>query len=316
MQIKTILSGIKPKTKSLLGIEINTHSIRVAELSVYKSTYQVEACISITKNTPITDKVVTETLKNIAASRSIGTKNTATAISHSLVTFKEISIEHKLTKKEIDELLKLNIEKYIGISENNISFDYQAINTSSKTGDRTILQLTAVPREHIEKHTKVLLEADFYPKIIDINSCALERIARYQLKSIDELAAIINIDPGSVLIIIIDKNSIIYSHEDFINVSHTASANQIIEFLKSKMQPVFSKIAGPITKILLAGEMAVLSELPQKISAEFSIQTEVINPFFDMKLSPSISTTSLQNMSPAMCVCVGLAMRVYDDSKN
>jgi type IV pilus assembly protein PilM len=310
MQIKKILQIIKPKAKSLIGIDINADSIRLVELSRFGSNYQVEACINIPLAASASDDLVSTTLKEVFAQTQIKTKNVAVALSHSAIIFKEIEIVPGLSNKEIEDFLQFNIEKYIGEPANNISFDYQIVETPRKSNEHITLRLITVRRERVEKCIKLLQASDLCPTVIDIDSYALERTIRRQFKATAGLVAIINIDAGAILIVVIDGEKMVYAHEDFTNRAEIQSVTQITTHLKSKL------LRQPLEKIVLAGEKAALPGLKEAINAQFNVQTVIIDPFFGMRLSPSVSQESIQKIAPMMAISCGLALRVTDANGN
>jgi len=67
-----------------------------------------------------------------------------------------------------------------------------------------------------------------------------------------------------------------------------------------------------LEKIVLAGEKAMLPELRATVNDQFNVQTIIADPFFDMKLSSAVS----QNITSAMLISCGLALRVADGNWN
>jgi type IV pilus assembly protein PilM len=256
------------------------------------------------------DDLVITALKEMFAQTQIKTKNAAIALSHSAIIFKEIEIAPGLSNQEIENFLHFNVEKYTGESAKNISFDYQIIETKGKIDEHITLRLITVRRERVEKCIKLLQEVNLYPKIIDIDSYALERSIRQQFKATTGLMTIINIDAGAILIVIIDHEKIVYAHEDFTNRAEIQSVTQIITYLKEKL------LHQPLEKIVLAGEKAALPGLKEAINTQFGIQTVIIDPFFGMQLSSSISQELVQKIAPMMAISCGLALRVTDANGN
>lgn len=291
------------KTKSLLGLDIRSNSIRLVELSSFGNNYKLELCINIASGD------ITE-LKKILEQVKSKTKNVAVALSHSAIIFKEIEVEQGLSDKETEDFLQFNIEKYIGEPEANISFDYQAI--KKLADESTVLRLVAVRRERVEKYIKLLQVADLCPKIIDIDSYALERAVRRQIKNINGLMAIINIDYETILIVVINREKIVYAHEDFINAEEMCSIDQIIAQLKIKLSLVFASLHEPFERIILSGEKATIPELDKAIDTHFNIQTTIIDPFFGMQVPQELK----QKIAPEMLISCGLALRVIDDNWN
>ena len=276
---------LKLKTKNLIGIDIRDNAIRLVELSYLKGNYTVENILR----------------GDIASLKDLKTKNVAIALPHSAIIFKEIELEQRLTDKEIEDFLQLNIEKYIGEPANNISFDYKIVNMN----DSIILQLITARRECVEKHIKLLQEANLYPKIIDIDSYALERAVRRQVNNISGLVAIINIDHETILIVVLDHEKIVHTYEDFISAEEMQSVDQVVAKLRLKLHE-------PLEKIILSGEGVAIPGLDITINIQFNVETTIIDPFFGMQVSEKID----QKIAPAMLISSGLALRVSDDNWN
>jgi type IV pilus assembly protein PilM len=305
MQIRKILQKIKSKAK-MVGVDINSNSIRLVELSNFGSGYKVEKCMSVALAANASDSVIVAALKSIFAQLQL-TKNVAIALPHSALFFHEIKIEQNLSERELEDFLQFNIEKYTNESASNINFDYQIIKSPKQINDDILVRLIVVRCEQIEKSIKLLQQADLYPKIIDVDSYAVERVVRKQLKEITELIAIINIENDAILIVIIDHEKIVYTNKEMANPETMQSVKQIIRQIKAKLQQ-------PIEKIVLAGEKSDLVGLSEAISMEFNIRTVVIDPFLGMKLSSVVSKELKQIKFSAMLISCGLAMRVSDDS--
>ena len=312
MLIKKILHSIKSKPKCLLGVDINANSIRLVELSITKSNYQIETCINTMLTSPMSDDMVAVKLKGILQQTRPKTKDVAVALSHSAIIFKEVKVAPELSNKELTAFLQFNLEKYIGESADNVSFDYQSIRQPQQKGKRTILQLIVARRDRVEKYIKLLQAANLCPKVIDIASYALERIARQQYKNFSGLIAIINIDYETILIVVINQKKIVYVHEDFVNTAAMQSTAQITMQLKLQLQFVFAALPQPLEKIILAGEKATFVGLNNSVSEQFNIPTVIINPFFALRLSPTVSQESVQKIAAAMAISCGLALRAAD----
>jgi type IV pilus assembly protein PilM len=305
---KKSLHIFKPKIKRLLGVDIRTFSIHLVELSCFESNYQVEASESLMLDTAVSDDVVIDELKKKLRQRQGAPPNVVSALPHSAIIFKEVKIDRGLTDKEIENFLQFNMEKHTGKAANNISFDYQIIETPSAIKKRVMLRLIVAQREQIEKRTKLLRAANLCPKIIDIDSYALERAVRRQFKEFPGLIAIVNINREAVLIVVIDRKKIVYVHEDFVNAEEKRGVAQIIVQFKIKMQLVFDSLPQPLEKIILAGESAMLSGLRGAINVQLNVPTIIIDPFLGMKLSPSVS----HKIRPEMLISCGLALRAVD----
>ena len=304
MLLKKILRSFKPKPQRLLGIDLNSHAIRLVELSFSQGNYQVETWANITL--PLIEMNGTK-LSTIIQQSKTTTKIAAIALSHSEIIFKEIKVISGLSPKKLNTFLQFNMEKYIGTTADSVSFDYHLVQQVTTKEKHILLQLAAARRERIVQYLQLLQAANLSPKIIDVNSCALERIVRHQLKNIIGLVAIINIEIDSILIVVINHEKTIYTHEDCITATMQTTA-QITEQLILKLQLVFAAVTQPLNEIILAGAKATAAGLDITVSEQLKIPTTVLNPYLNMRWSTNITKTS----DAAMTISCGLALRVTD----
>jgi Tfp pilus assembly PilM family ATPase len=292
------------KPKRLLGIDITANAIRLIELSYPRpNNYKIEACLNIALEAHCSEDVIIEKLKEIAAKNLIKTRDTAIALSHAAVIFKELDISFALTAKEIIEFLKFNIKKHLSESGElgeadeligNINFDYY-IDPATKTKQHAKIKVFATKSFQVARYLEILKKANFCPKIIDINSYAAARAIFRQVEDVFKPIAVININYESILIVIINNKKIIYAHEDFVDIKQ----------MVTKIQLVFARVLQQPEKIFLAGEEKVFSLLQEEIASKFKIPIVIAEPFFGLQHS--------LNVAPEMLVSCGLAMRVADD---
>ena len=302
MLLKKILHGFRLKPQRLLGIDLNSHAVRLVELSFSQGNYQVETWANITLPP---GEINGAMLSAILQKNRTTTKITAIALPHSAIIFKEIKVISGLSTKELNAFLQFNMGKYIGTTADNVSFDYRVVQQGVIKEKHILLQLAAARRDKIAQYLQLLKAANLSPKIIDVNSYALERIVRHQLRNIVGLIAIINIEIDSILIIVINHEKIIHAHEDSIITTMQTTA-QITEQLILKLQLVFTAVTQPLNKIILAGAKA--EELGITVNKQLKIPTTVLNPYLNMRRSNNAVETS----TAAMAISCGLALRVTD----
>jgi len=318
MRIKKGLLGFKRnKSTRLLGIDIRQNFIRLVGLSYVDSKYWIEACVNLElANLVISDEIIVSAIKNILRQISSKNKSVAIALSHTVVVCKEIQVACDLSPKDIDEFLRFNFAEHMGESKKNINFDYQAIETTMATNNLIKLQTVAVRQERAEKLVKLLQAANLCPKIIDVDVYALERAIRLQCKDIEKLTAVINIDYGCVLIMVLDSKQIVYMHEDIVDKESLVSIDQIVELFDTKLRLIYSVLSQPLNQLILGGEKGLLPGLANAMSNKFNIQAMVADPFLGMELSAAVSQEHVSRLSPLMLISCGLALRVRDNDEN
>ena len=305
------------RSSHLLGIDIRQNFIRLVELSYRDSKYRVEACINLElAESGRSDKAVISAIKSILQQISPKTEEVAIALSHTVAVFKELQVTAGLSSKEIREILRFNFIEQLGETKGSFDFDYQVTEEVVTTDNLVKLQAVAVRHTCVEKWVKLLRVAKLFPKIIDVDIYALERAIRLQLGNIDDLTAVVNIDYGQVLIIVLDNKKILYVHEDIFDQENLISINQVLELFDAKLRLLDSILPQPLTKLILGGERVTLPGLITAIDARFNLQAMLANPFLGMELSAAISQEDLLQLSPLMLISCGLALRAKDDDKN
>jgi type IV pilus assembly protein PilM len=69
----------------------------------------------------------------------------------------------------------------------------------------------------------------------------------------------------------------------------------------------------PISKILLSGGGANITEFRHKLASETSAVVEIINPFIKFSIDKRIDPSFLEKSSPQAAICMGLAIRRMGD---
>lgn len=302
------------KTKNiagLLGIDIRANFVRLVELSYCNSKYRLEACAhAVIRDGDTGDEAVIDAIRMLVKQISPKTKAVAVALAHSVVTCKEVEVDSSLSHEETLNFLQFNLNEHFCASNNNICFDYYPVDEETKKDVVTKkYKLVAVLRERIESWRRLLRAVDLCPKIIDVDVYALERAVRWQLKKVVGLVAIINIDYGNILIIVIDHEKIVYVHEEYIGGDNLKTVVQIIEQLDFKLRMVYAVLSQPLNEIVLGGERLLLPGLVTEVSSRLNVQAVSANPFLDIPLDSAVVPELAYEVAPMMMVSCGLALR-------
>lgn len=302
-----IFNYMKMKKTYLLGLDIRQNFVRLTALSYCNARYQIEACeYSQLHGCEITEVATITLIKKLLSKISFKIKDVALALAHSEVVFKEVKVDSGLSAEEIGDFLQFNL------AEQN--FDYYPVGGEAKSGEsEKTVRLVAARGELIERGLKLLRAVGLKPKIIDVDIYALERAARWQLKNISGLVAIINIDYGNILLTVIDHKKVVYVHEDDVEEENLNSIVRIIEQLDLKLQLIHSVILQSLECVVLGGEKAGLPGLLEEANSRLNVTVIIANPFFDMTLSPLLVPDLVRELAPLMLISSGLALRVAND---
>lgn len=279
-----MLKKFTAQTNNLVGIDRSQKHIHAVELAKFGSSLTVKSYAYAKQISDI----------------DLAKKSIITGIAHKDIHFQEIILQQKLTAGEIEKYLQLNIEKYLKYSTKDLIFDHTIIKNSRKPPD-TIIQLVAASSAVIQQHINLFKQCNFVHKIIDLNIYALERITRRQLSINNNIIAAINIDLTQLLIILIDKHKILYTHTEGIENINSHE-------LTTKLINILHNIPHQINQIFLAGQQNIDSTILTIIINKLNLETKIINPFIGMQLPKNID----HEIIPALAISCGLALRVND----
>ena len=169
----------------LLAVDIGTHSVKLAQISGSKNNFELmNFSIMPLKEGCIVDGViqqpdeVVDTLEKMIKVEKIDTKYAVASIAGEAVIIKKIRVP-LMTEDELAENIKKEAEQYIPFDIDDVSIDFQILNTKDsgsdedqKEGTMEIL-LVAVQRDIIDSRIDILYDAGLRPAIIDLDVFAM-----------------------------------------------------------------------------------------------------------------------------------------------
>jgi type IV pilus assembly protein PilM len=168
--------------KESLGIDIGTHSIKVAHLKRQHNTFRlVNHGIQSTipdglEQTPseLSPTRHTQTLATMLKTMKINPKkmnHVVSCIGGDNTSIKQIRTIF-LPEDELNSALFFEAKKHLPISGSEMILDHQVLSVEEKTNNMNIL-LAAATKTHLYEHTKILSTVDLIPGIVDIEALAL-----------------------------------------------------------------------------------------------------------------------------------------------
>jgi type IV pilus assembly protein PilM len=199
-----------PKKNQLVGLDIGSHSIKLAEIEHSKQGRVlrnfggiglppdaiVEGSI---KEMEIVASAITSLLRNL----KVKNKNVATSISGYSVIVKKIELANK-EESEIEATIQEEAEQYIpfDISEVNLDFDILTGGNKSMAGARSNDQegsdlmevmLVAAKKDIIEDYDSLLEIAGLNPGVLDVDAFALQNAFEISAETPDGCYALVNV---------------------------------------------------------------------------------------------------------------------------
>jgi type IV pilus assembly protein PilM len=210
------------KKKNVIGLDIGSSSIKVAELNETNRGYRLVNCAmapippeAIVDGSLMDSVVIVDTIRDLIKSFKIKTKEVATSISGHSVIVKKISLP-VITEDELAESIQWEAERYIPFDASDVNIDFQILGGNEENDELMDVVLVAVKKDIINDYLSVLLEAGLNPVIIDIDAFALENMyqANYPTR-MGEVVALVDIGANVTNINIMKDNISAFTRDVF-----------------------------------------------------------------------------------------------------
>jgi type IV pilus assembly protein PilM len=178
------------KKNQLVGIDIGSHSIKVAELEDSKQGMALKnfGMIEIPSEAIVEGsikemEVVSSALKNLLKNLRIKNKNLATSISGYSVIVKKITIPQK-GEEDLEKSIQNEAEQYIPFDINDVNLDFQILTSEikeeaeeeEKESKEELMDvlLVAAKKDIVEEYISLFHLSELTPIVLDIDAFALQ----------------------------------------------------------------------------------------------------------------------------------------------
>jgi type IV pilus assembly protein PilM len=194
------------KTKSSVGLDIGSHSIKAVELKskkrggesqyeLVKLAYEVLPRDAIVEGTIIDTNAVAEIIKMTFDENKIENKNVAISISGNSVIIKKISLP-QMDPEELSESIVWEAKHNIPYAYDEINIDYAILDSPRAAEEKKLdVLIVAAKKDKIENYSNVVLQARKNLESIDVDAFALQNSLQtnYLESYYEKSLAIINI---------------------------------------------------------------------------------------------------------------------------
>jgi len=345
-------------SKPILGMDISSSAVKLIELSKAGDSFKVEAyrVLPLPPNT-IVDKniadldALSETIAAVVKRSGSKLTDIVAAVSSSSVITKEIELPAGLTELQMEMQIEVEADQYIPYPMEEVAFDFDVLGEAENNPDLVRVLLAACRQENVEHRRQAIEMAGFNPKVIDVESFAVERAYKLiegQLDEVsDQVVAIADIGASVCSFTVLVDGKIIYSREqqfggkelteeiqrryglsweeageakrkgglpeDYATEVLAPFKESLVQHITRSLQFFYSSSHfNYVDQLFLAGGVSALEGLVDEVEQVIGLPTAVANPFANMQLHKSINPTALANDAPAMLLAVGLAMRSFD----
>lgn len=219
------------KKKSLVGLDIGSHSIKVVEIEYSKrgralrnfgiiATPQDAIVEGSIKNV----ETVSTSIKSLFRNLKMTNRNVAVSLSGYSVIAKKIVLD-KMEESEIEKAIKEEAEKYIPYGINEVNLDYTVLNTgdaieesadekeASGSSDQMDVLLVAGKSDVIDEHVALIQAANLNLGVLDIDVFALQNAAEISLDDPEGSYAIITVGASELGINAVHKGLSVFSRD-------------------------------------------------------------------------------------------------------
>src|SRR5579872_3446186 len=206
-------------TKTIVGLDIGSSSIKAVELKKVKGDIQVAHLgverlgSDIVVDSMIVDSgSVSSAISKLFTDCKFGSKLVATAVSGHSVIVKKIAMQ-TVPEEEVPDLLQTEAAQYIPFDMNDVNIDYQVLSEDANEPQMDVL-LAAVKKDKILNYTNVLSLAGKIPEVVDIDAFALQNCYEYNYEpSPSSTVALLNIGASVMNINIVKGNTPLFTRD-------------------------------------------------------------------------------------------------------
>ncbi|MBE9573840.1 MAG: type IV pilus assembly protein PilM [Proteobacteria bacterium] len=175
-----------PKKNQIVGIDIGSHSIKVAEIEdtakgmILKNFGTIGLPQDAILEGSIKEmEIVSAALGNLLQNLKIKNRNVALSISGYSVIVKKITIPRK-QEKDLEESIQGEAEQYIPFDINDVNLDFQVLYSGEEEpeeeGKESYMDvlLVAAKKDIVEEYISLLHLTELNPAILDIDAFALQ----------------------------------------------------------------------------------------------------------------------------------------------
>ncbi|MBV7315625.1 pilus assembly protein PilM [Shewanella sp. NIFS-20-20] len=348
----------KRQAPQMVGIDIGSYEVKAILLGKTPDGYAVTRHMSVPiKKGAVNDhdirdtEAVTDCLRQIKQALPKGIKYVAVAVSGSAVMTKVIYMDASLSEEEMEAQIEIEAENLIPYSLDEVSIDFEKLNTNSVDHSKVNVLLTACRTENIDGRVDALDMVGLEAKVVDVEGYALGRAHELILGQLPDGAknktiALIDIGANITTFAVIENGETTFIREQAfggeqftqsilsfygMNYDEAEQAKlqgelprnymfevlspfqtQLLQQIKRTLQ-IYCTSSGrdKVDYIVLCGGTASLEGMTNLLTAEFGVLCLLADPFQGCLYADDGIKAKLQPQINKYMVACGLALRSY-----
>ncbi|MEZ4872216.1 MAG: type IV pilus assembly protein PilM [Bdellovibrionales bacterium] len=206
-------------SKKILGLDVGTSAIKVAELEVSKNSATLlkfgimeTPPTAISAGDIIDAGIYGDAVLALLQNEKIRTKSTSAGMWGPNVIVKKISIP-QMEKKFVAEQIRWEAEQYIPFDISEVNLDYAFLKESSQGYDNMDVLLVAARKEQIIKYVEIIETAGQTVSIIDVNGFALANTFLFNYGPTNRPVGILNVGSQYTNFVVISGEDLIFCRD-------------------------------------------------------------------------------------------------------
>lgn len=203
-------------SKTIVGLDIGTSSVKIVQLKQSGSQWQLVAMGMAelpkesleSKNQDSQRLALIETIKRVFKESGIKTKKVVTSLSGDSVIIRYVKLPF-MTAEELRGALPREAEQYIPLNIDQVILDFQILGETQEDGQKKLdVLLVAAKVDVVDQHLLLLKSAGLSPMVIDVDAFALQNAYEVnRVEPTDETVALINIGASLTTINILEGSN-------------------------------------------------------------------------------------------------------------
>jgi type IV pilus assembly protein PilM len=207
------------KNDSLVGLDIGSRSVKVAEIVDSKSGPKLKRFgmadipVGAIEDGAIGDPTAAaETIRQLFHSSKIRETNVAVSIGGYSVIVKKINVQ-TMPEEQLQETIHFEAEQYIPFDISDVNLDFQILGENENNPNQMSVFLVAAKKEMVNDYINLVTLAGLTPCIVDVEAFALQNIfeANYDIEN--ENIALIDIGASKTSLNILKGNSSVFMRD-------------------------------------------------------------------------------------------------------
>ena len=332
-------------SKSLLGLDIGSSSVKAVELSRSGSGLVISGFGTAPIESP---DGVAEAIQRVLNESGIRTKRCVTSVSGRSVIIRQVPIA-QVPDTELRQAIEYEADKYIPFDVNEVQLDVQKLPVQAgelPAGQMKVL-LVAVKRTLIDEHIALLQSVGLQPTVVDVDVFSLGNAFELRNLSLgiadDTVRALVDIGASKTNINIMRGNHSYFQREIYVAGNDLTEAiakrfgedpkdvekmkkepGGALESMQDAMLPVLEDIGNEIrlsfdyfenqydkkvSEVYLSGGTAYFPGMDTMFTQVFNLPTKVWDPTEGLEIT-GVNPAGMGGANSDMVVALGLASRI------